>query len=125
MRSADGDDVTIEEDLFSISGGPASLAERLAESIKRSGGNLRLNSPVLRLSYDEAGRASGVDLLSGERVFAKEAIVSNPDGWDTYGKLVGLNRTPPEIKKHLNTLRAQELMLFMQAWKNQQCRACG
>ena len=106
MRSADGSDVTIDqEDLFSISGGPASLAERLDESIKRSGGKLRLNSPVLRLSYDEAGRASGVDLLSGERVFAKKAIVSNLTVWDTYGKLVGLNRTPPEIKKHLNTLR--------------------
>ena len=106
MRSADGGDVTLsEEKLYSISGGPASLAERLAESIKRSGGNLRLNSPVLRLSYDEAGRANGVDLLSGERVFAKKAIVSNLTVWDTYGKLVGLNRTPPEIKKHLNALR--------------------
>ena len=105
MRSA-GSDVTIDrEDLFSISGGPASLAERLAESIKRSGGNVRLNSPVLRLSYDEAGRATGVDLLSGERVFAKKAIISNLTVWDTYGKLVGLNRTPSEIKKHLNTLR--------------------
>ena len=106
MRSTDGRDVTIDqEDLFSIYGGPASLAERLAESIKRSGGNVRLNSPVLRLSYDEAGRASGVDLLSGERVFARKAIISNLTVWDTYGKLVGLNRTPPEIKKHLNTLR--------------------
>lgn len=106
MRSADGGDVAIDrEDLFSISGGPASLAERLAESIKRSGGKVRLNSPVLRLSYDEAGRANGVDLLSGERVFAKRAIISNLTVWDTYGKLVGLNRTPPEIKKHLNTLR--------------------
>ena len=106
MRLADGSDVTIdEEELFSIAGGPASLAERLAESIKKSGGNLRLNSPVLRLSYDEAGRASGVDLLSGERVFAKKAIVSNLTAWDTYGKLVGLNRTPPEIKKNLNALR--------------------
>ena len=106
MRLADGNDVTIdEEELFSIAGGPASLAERLAESIKKSGGNLRLNSPVLRLSYDEAGRASGVDLLSGERVFAKKAIVSNLTAWDTYGKLVGLNRTPPEIKKNLNALR--------------------
>src|SRR5688572_8129949 len=36
MRSAHGGDVTLsEQDLFSISGGPASLAERLAESIKR------------------------------------------------------------------------------------------
>lgn len=106
MRSADGNDVTLSgADLYSIFGGPASLAERLAESIKRSGGNLRLNSPVLRLSYDEAGRATGVDLLSGERVFAKKAIVSNLTVWDTYGKLVGLNRTPPEIKKNLNALR--------------------
>jgi phytoene dehydrogenase-like protein len=106
MRLADGNDVTIdEEELFSIAGGSASLAERLAQSIKRSGGNLRLNSPVLRLSYDEAGRASGVDLLSGERVFARRAIVSNLTAWDTYGKLVGLNRTPPEIKKNLNALR--------------------
>jgi prolycopene isomerase len=80
------------------------LAERLAESIKRSGGNVRLNNPVLRLSYDEAGRATGVDLLSGEPVFASKAIISNLTIWDTYGKLVGLNRTPPEIKKHLNSL---------------------
>ena len=105
VRQADGRDVRISaEDLYSIAGGPASLAERLAESIKRSGGNLRLNSPVLRLAYDESGRAVGVDLLSGERVFAK-AIVSNLTIWDTYGKLIGLNRTPLEVKKDLNTLR--------------------
>ena len=105
LRRADGTDVNITtDDLYSIEGGIATLAERLAESIKQSGGNLRLNSPVLRLAYDESGRARGVDLLSGERVFAKKAIVSNLTIWDTYGKLVGLNRTPPEIKKHLSTL---------------------
>lgn len=104
-RLIDGTDVqSTQEDLYEIAGGPASLAERLAESIKRSGGNVRLNSPVLRLSYDESGRASGVDLLSGERVLAKRAIISNLPVWDTYGKLIGLNRTPLEIKKRLNTL---------------------
>lgn len=106
LRRADGTDVRIAtDDLYSIAGGTASLAERLAESIRQSGGNLRLNSPVLRLAYDESGHAIGVDLLSGERVFAKKAIVSNLTIWDTYGKLVGLNRTPPEIKKHLRELR--------------------
>src|ERR1044072_906158 len=36
MRSAEGADVTLDNgDLYSIAGGPASLAERLAESIKR------------------------------------------------------------------------------------------
>ena len=106
-RLADGADVRSgKEVLYDIIGGPATLAERLAESIKRSGGALRLNSPVLRLSYDESGRAAGVDLLSGERVFARKAIISNLTIWDTYGKLVGLNRTPPEIRKQLNTLQS-------------------
>jgi prolycopene isomerase len=81
------------------------LAERLAESIKLSGGKVRLNSPVLRLSYDQSGKTVGVDLLSGETVLAAKAIISNLTVWDTYGKLVGLNRTPREIKKQINGLR--------------------
>jgi phytoene dehydrogenase-like protein len=106
FRRVDGTDTTIAgRALYSIAGGPASVAERLAESIKLSGGKVRLDTPVLRLAYDESGRAIGVDLLSGERVFARKAIVSNLTIWDTYGKLVGLNRTPPEIKKQLNTLQ--------------------
>jgi phytoene dehydrogenase-like protein len=91
--------------LYAIHGGPATLAERLAESIKRSGGAVRLDTPVLRLAYDQSGEAIGVDLLSGERVAARKAIVSNLTIWDTYGKLIGLNRTPPEIKKQLNALQ--------------------
>jgi len=106
LRRVDGSDTPLSTaDLYSIVGGPASVAERLAESIKLSGGKLRLDTPVLRLAYDESGRAIGVDLLSGERVLAKKAIVSNLTIWDTYGKLVGLNRTPPEIKKQLNTFK--------------------
>jgi prolycopene isomerase len=90
--------------LYEIFGGPATLAERMAESIKRSGGVVRLNTPVLRLAFDNNGRAAGVDLLSGETVVARKAIVSNLTIWDTYGKLVGLNRTPPAVKKLLNTM---------------------
>src|SRR5678816_2817005 len=104
-RLVDGTDVTLSnDDLYSIEGGPASVAERLAESIKRSGGTLRLDTPVLRLAYDDSNRAVGVDLLSGETVLARRAIVSNLTIWDTYGKLVGLNRTPSEIKKQLSML---------------------
>ena len=96
------------ENYYSIEGGPASVAERLAESIKRTGGTLRLNSPVLRLAYDETGnKALGVDLLSGETVIARKAIVSNLTVWDTYGKLIGLNRTPLETKKLLKNLHGR------------------
>ncbi len=91
--------------MFAIRGGASALANRLAESIKQSGGRIRLDTPVLRLSYDSTGAAVGVDLLSGETVTASKAVVSNLTVWDTYGKLVGLNRTPTEIRKQLHGQR--------------------
>jgi phytoene dehydrogenase-like protein len=47
-----------------------------------------------------------VDLLSGERVGATRAMVSNLTIWDTYGKLVGPGRTPRQISAGLKELRA-------------------
>ena len=102
----------VRQQLYAIAGGPASLAEKLAEALKLSGGGIRLNSPVLRLAYDESGKAVGVDLLSGETVHAKKAIISNMTVWDTYGKLVGLNRTPPEVKSKLNALQNEGAYLL-------------
>ncbi|HUS12925.1 MAG TPA: FAD-dependent oxidoreductase [Pyrinomonadaceae bacterium] len=96
------------EGLWSVAGGASTLANKLADSIKRNGGTILLDTPVLRLAYDSSGGgavASGVDLLSGETVTASKAIVSNLTLWDTYGKLVGLNRTPIEIRKQLKSLR--------------------
>lgn len=93
------------EGMFALRGGAAGLANSLAESAKRSGGRIRLNTPVLRLSYDASGAATGVDLLSGETVNASKAVISNLTIWDTYGKLVGLNRTPTEVRKKLNGIR--------------------
>jgi len=91
--------------LYEIHGGPATLAERFAASIKQSGGTVRLDTAVLRLAYDSGGEAIGVDLLSGETLTARKAIISNLTIWDTYGKLVGLNRTPSEVRKQLNTVQ--------------------
>lgn len=91
--------------MYAIRGGGEALCGALAESIKRSGGTVRLNSTALRLHFDSSGAASGVDLLSGERVEATRAIVSNLTVWDTYGKLVGLNRTPYEVRRRLKDLR--------------------
>ena len=91
--------------LHEIRGGASTLAGALIDAIKKSGGAVRLNAPVLRLAYDSSGRATGVDLLNGERVEATRAIVSNLTVWDTYGKLVGLNRAPEEIRRRLKRLR--------------------
>ena len=62
---------------------------------------MRLDSPVLRLAYLTDGTPAGVDLLSGERVIATRAIVSNLTIWDTFGKLIGPARTPREISAQL------------------------
>jgi C-3',4' desaturase CrtD len=91
--------------MYAIRGGAAALAETLAESIRRSGGIVRLDTTALRLVEDTTGRALGVDLLSGERILATRAIVSNLTVWDTYGKLLGLNRTPAAMRARLKQLR--------------------
>jgi phytoene dehydrogenase-like protein len=91
--------------VFAMRGGAAALANSLADSIKLSGGRIRLDTSVLRLAYDSTGHATGVDLLTGENLKTSKAMVSNLTVWDTYGKLVGLNRTPFEIRKQLKALR--------------------
>jgi phytoene dehydrogenase-like protein len=90
---------------FAIRGGAQALADVLAHSFKESGGKLRLNSPVLRLVCTRDS-ASGVDLLSGERVIATRAIISNLTIWDTYGKLIGPGRTPRSVTAQLKQMRA-------------------
>src|SRR5215471_910223 len=90
---------------WGIEGGAQSLIDKLVDSFKRSGGKLRLDSPVLRLAYGADPSPIGVDLLSGERVTATRAIISNLTLWDTFGKLVGPARTPREIASQLKMLR--------------------
>ncbi len=91
---------------WTIEGGAQHVANLLADSIKRSGGIVRLNTPVLRLAYQTDGNPIGVDLLTGERVIASKAIVSNLTMWDTFGKLVGLSRTPRHITERLRKLNS-------------------
>jgi phytoene dehydrogenase-like protein len=96
----------IRRGMWAIEGGSQALADRLVESLKTSGSVLRLDSPVLRLAYAANGEAVGIDLLSGERVLASRAIVSNLTVWDTYGKLFGLSRTPRSISSELRNSHA-------------------
>jgi phytoene dehydrogenase-like protein len=79
---------------------------------------VRVDSPVLRLAYDSGDRAIGVDLLSGETVLASRAIVSNMTVWDTYGKLVGLGRTPLDVKRKLATVQGVGAYLIYAAMED-------
>lgn len=98
--------------LWAIRGGAQALAGALGDSLRKSGGTLRLDSPVLRLAYGPNSTPIGVDLLSGERVLATRAIVSNLTVWDTYGKLIGLGRTPPTVSAQLKQLSAWGMYLL-------------
>jgi phytoene dehydrogenase-like protein len=98
--------------MHALRGGAASLTDSLIASIKASGGTVRLNAPALRLAYDASGRALGVDLLTGERVAATRAIVSNLTVWDTYGKLVGMSRTPEDVRRRLKVLSGRGAYLL-------------
>ncbi|HKO97760.1 MAG TPA: NAD(P)/FAD-dependent oxidoreductase [Pyrinomonadaceae bacterium] len=102
--------------LFGIRGGASALATTLADSITKSGGRIRLNTPALRLAYSPAGEILGIDLLSGERVTASKAIISNLTIWDTYGKLVGLNRLSAEVRKQLKSKRGWGAYLLYLGW---------
>lgn len=95
-----------QRQFWSIEGGAQTLIDTLAQSVKQSGGALRLNSTGLRLASSSNGVPIGVDLLSGEQVIATRAIISNLTIWDTYGKLIGPARTPRDISSRLKDLRA-------------------
>ena len=90
--------------LYTLRGGARALTAKLVAAIKQSGGTLRYDTTALRLFTDASGRTAGVALLSGERIEATRAVVSNLTVWDTYGKLVGLNRTPNDVRARLREL---------------------
>jgi C-3',4' desaturase CrtD len=91
--------------MHALRGGGQALADTLAESVRKSGGTVRLDTTALRLAFDTRGRAAGVTLLSGETVGATRAVVSNLTIWDTFGKLVGADHTPANLRARLKQLR--------------------
>lgn len=91
--------------MYTMLGGSGALVGALLDSVKRSGGAVRLNTTAVRLALDSGGRAAGVVTLSGETVEATRAVVSNLTVWDTYGKLLGTAATPAPLRAQLKNLR--------------------
>jgi len=99
-------------EFVSISGGGQALVDSLVAAVNASGGSVRVNAPVLRLAFDNAGLPAGVDLLNGERVHATRAVISNLTVWDTFGKLVGMSHTPPALSTQLKKLHGWGVYLM-------------
>ncbi len=67
-------------------GGVGAIAETLVTGLEKLGGEIRYRARVTQI-LTEAGRAVGVQLASGEQLFAHR-IVSNATRWDTFEKLL-------------------------------------
>ncbi|MFP4147116.1 MAG: phytoene desaturase [Halorhodospira sp.] len=70
-----------------VMGGTGKLASGMADLIAGQGGELRYNADVEAITVDSRGRATGVELASGERMSA-DIVVSNADAAWTYRQLV-------------------------------------
>lgn len=66
----------MEAGISIVQGGASHLAEGLAALVREQGGEVRTNAPVVRVLTDGA-RVTGVELNTGERLFARHAIVAN------------------------------------------------
>jgi 1-hydroxycarotenoid 3,4-desaturase len=91
------------EGVWSIGGGMATLAARLAELAVARGVELRLGTPVSRI-LAEGGRTSGVQLAGGERL-AADSVVFNGDASALARGLLGedarrhgLTAVPPQAR---------------------------
>ncbi len=69
-----------------VRGGMGSLSESLARQVEELGGSVRLKQRVTRI-LTEGGRASGVELKTGERLHAR-TVISNLDKQATFNHLL-------------------------------------
>jgi len=94
----------VAEGSFYCRGSFQRVAEALASSVERAGGELLLRAPVARIELDERGRAAGVLLESGQRV-STEVVVSNADLRHTANELLDPDAVPSALRERIGQLR--------------------
>ncbi|MDI1448535.1 NAD(P)/FAD-dependent oxidoreductase [Polyangium sp. 6x1] len=83
-------------------GGAKRIPSAMIKALRKRGGEIRLRTRVRRILV-ESGRAVGVELASGERIFSR-AVVSNADPAITFGKLL----EPPHGERERKKIRRME-----------------
>lgn len=101
---------------FYPSGGGAAIVKAMTSAIKKHGGEIRTGAAVQRILTEpdqKKTRAIGVELASGEQLFAKQ-ILSNADPEKTY-QLVGHEHIGPKLQAKLakTSYSVTSLMLFL------------
>jgi prolycopene isomerase len=78
-------------------GGVGQIAQKLAEGLEKAGGQIQYQARVTKI-ITERGRAVGVQLANG-KVYRGKRIVSNATRWDTFEKLLPVEKIPNNEKK--------------------------
>jgi phytoene dehydrogenase-like protein len=83
-------------------GGAFTIPRAFVRALKRSGGEIRLQSRVKRILV-EGKKVSGVELDSGEEIRA-DVVISNADPEVTFGKLIGREKLSPRLKRKVDSV---------------------
>ncbi|TDE10570.1 phytoene desaturase family protein [Dyadobacter psychrotolerans] len=97
-------------------GGGGAIVKAMTNALKKHGGELRTSQKVKRILLDEGKtkRAIGVELESGEKIYAKR-VISNNDPGKTYLELVGRSHLSAKLRKQVAETKYSRasLMLFL------------
>jgi prolycopene isomerase len=77
-------------------GGVGKIAEKLVEGLEKAGGEIEYKARVREIII-ENGKAVGVELANGKQYRAKR-VVSNATRWDTFEKLLPVEKLPVREK---------------------------
>ncbi len=84
---------------FYPKGGAFIIPRAFVRALKKADGEIRLSTPVEKIII-ENGRAIGVEIAEGEKIYA-ENIISNTDPENTFVKLIGKDRLSAKLNKKL------------------------
>jgi prolycopene isomerase len=78
-------------------GGVGQIAQKLVEGLEKAGGKIEYQARVTKILVEQ-GRAVGVQLANG-KIYRGQRIVSNATRWDTFGKLLPVEKIPCNERK--------------------------
>ncbi len=94
-------------------GGGAGIVKAMTNALKKNGGQIRTGQRVKKILVKD-NTATGVELQSGEQIFAKR-IISNADPTTTYSKMIGKEHLSSRMNKRLEKTiySVSSLILFI------------
>ncbi|MEO6285387.1 MAG: NAD(P)/FAD-dependent oxidoreductase [Dyadobacter sp.] len=97
-------------------GGGGAIVKAMTNALKKNGGIVRTGAAVKQILLEQnvKKRAAGVELVTGEQIFAKR-VISNADPGKTYLDLVGVQNLSRRLLKQLQKTKysCSSLMLFI------------